>query len=845
DGAGTDTAGGTPRTGPRPSGRGARRRGGHGPPGRAGTRPHRAGRRRRTGPGRRAPGGRTAGGRHLLPQGLRPADAAVPRPLPLLHLRDGPRQAGRRRPGGVPLPRPGPRRRPPWCRARLHRGAVHPGRPTGGPVARGAAVARRGRVRLDAGLPPRDGGARARGDRPAAAPQPRGAVVVGAQPAQAGGAVDGDDARDDLDPAVGRARSAALRLPGQGAGRPAAGAGGRRPPLGPLHHRRPRRDRRDAAGARGGGVRPPPGRPRARARAGGDRPELPCEARHRDALGRRPGTGAPPRRDRRHPPGPRPPRAGAGAAEPRRPRGVPGAARRGHRRLRRHLPAHARPRQPRAAVALAGPAALPVRRRGPGAAGAADRPPGVRRGRRAVARPAGAAPRRRPCRRDRTREARCPAGRAAVAGAGRRRSPRRPRPHRPARQHRHHRPLGRPALGLRRGLRRLGRRARGGGSCRRRRRPGDCTDGGRPRRPRGAPAGRAGPAPGDRRPGARPRDCRGSGARGGLPARRRAAARRGRRRRDLRGQPQHQPDEHLLHRLSLLRLRAATDRRRCLLVVAGAGGRPRRGGVGARCDRGVHAGRDRSRAARDGVLRPRLRGQAARPGPARPRLQSHGGRQRRLAHRAVGRGLAAQGPGGGSRHDPRDRGGDPRRRGPLGAHQGQAPHQRVGRGRDGGARARHPVERDDDVRPRRPPAALGRAPAAAGRAAGPHRRLHRVRPAALRPHQRPDLPRRGGPPRPDAARQPRRPRPGAGPAPRPHPERADQLGQARHRGHAADAPRRRERPRRHAHGGDDLPDGRLAARVGADGGRAHRGRRGHRPAGPPADHHVRRPAAAV
>ncbi len=45
-------------------------------------------------------------------------------------------------------------------------------------------------------------------------------------------------------------------------------------------------------------------------------------------------------------------------------------------------------------------------------------------------------------------------------------------------------------------------------------------------------------------------------------------------------------------------------------------------------------------------------GEAAGPGHARARLLADGGRQRRVAHRAVDRGLAAQGQGGRARHDP-------------------------------------------------------------------------------------------------------------------------------------------------------------------------------------------------
>ena len=50
--------------------------------------------------------------------------------------------------------------------------------------------------------------------------------------------------------------------------------------------------------------------------------------------------------------------------------------------------------------------------------------------------------------------------------------------------------------------------------------------------------------------------------------------------------------------------------------------------------------------------------------------------------------------------------------------------------------------------------------------------------------------------------------------------------------------RRRQRPGRHADGGDDQPDGRLRARFGEDRGRAHRDRGRHRPPGTAAHDHL-------
>ena len=118
-------------------------------------------------------------------------------------------------------------------------------------------MAGRARLRLDAGLPPGDGGAGPRGDRAAPAPEPGRHVVGGDQPPQAGLALHGHDARDHLDPAVHREGPAALRLPRQGPRGPAAGARGRRPPGGPVHHRHPRRHRRDRHRAGGVDLRDP------------------------------------------------------------------------------------------------------------------------------------------------------------------------------------------------------------------------------------------------------------------------------------------------------------------------------------------------------------------------------------------------------------------------------------------------------------------------------------------------------------------------------------------------------------------------------------------------------------
>ena len=70
---------------------------------------------------------------------------------------------------------------------------------------------------------------------------------------------------------------------------------------------------------------------------------------------------------------------------------------------------------------------------------------------------------------------------------------------------------------------------------------------------------------------------------------------------------------------------------------------------------------------------------------------------------------------------------------------------------------------------------------------GPHRRLHRVRGAAVRPHERADLPGRHRPRRRDLAGEPGRARDGPDPAARPDPEHPVLVGEARRRRHRRDA----------------------------------------------------------
>ena len=173
---------------------------------------------------------------------------------------------------------------------------------------------------------------------------------------------------------------------------------------------------------------------------------------------------------------------------------------------------------------------------------------------------------------------------------------------------------------------------------------------------------------------------------------------------------------------------------------------------------------------------------------------------------------------------------------------GKLPASGVDRGDHHGARARPADLGHDDVRARRHARALGRPPAGDPFDPGAHRRLHRVRAAAVHPRERPHLPGGPGPARADPAGEPGGAR--GGPA---HAARGDRLdpvllGQARRRRLPRRAAGRRQRPRRDAHGGDHQPDGRRGSRVLQDDQPAPRDRRTPRPPDAPAHHHLRRGA---
>ena len=186
----------------------------------------------------------------LLTQGLHPGHPFVPRYLPLLHVRHRAGQAARPGHGHVHGARRDPRRRPPRRRIGLQGSTFHARRSTGDAVGGSPAVAGRTRLRLDAGLRAGDGDPGARGNRAAAAPEPRGDELVGAVAAQAGGPVDGDDAGDHLAAAVRDQGAGPLRQSRQGPRRAAAHPGRRRPAVDAVHHWAAGRYRRDSDRAR-------------------------------------------------------------------------------------------------------------------------------------------------------------------------------------------------------------------------------------------------------------------------------------------------------------------------------------------------------------------------------------------------------------------------------------------------------------------------------------------------------------------------------------------------------------------------------------------------------------------
>ena len=164
----------------------------------------------------------------------------------------------------------------------------------------------------------------------------------------------------------------------------------------------------------------------------------------------------------------------------------------------------------------------------------------------------------------------------------------------------------------------------------------------------------------------------------------------------------------------------------------------------------------------------------------------------------------------------------------------QAAGRALGGDHRGGARVRSALDRDRDVRPHRGAARAGRAHARRARAAGAHRRLHGVRAALVHP-----VPHAAGPharDRGDLARGEPQAHRGVPARARAHrAEPAGELGEDGARRRDRGAALGRQRPRRHADGGEHLAPGRLLPR------RQARPRRISSP--PPTAPAARRPSA--
>ena len=379
----------------------------------------------------------------LLAQGLHPRHAPVPRPVSLLHVRDGPGQAARGGRRDVHGARRDRRGRAPRRRIRLQGSAFHPRRPSGGAMAGGAQwLHERGydttldyvramsiRVLEETGLLPHlNPGVMSWSElsrlKPVAPSMGMMLETTSRRLFETKGLA--HYGSPDKDPAV-RLRTLTdagrLSIPFTtgllvGIGETLA------------------RARRDVACD-------PQVAQGVRARPGSDRAELPRQARHRDACGarrrlrrlRRDGGGgaAGARAEDAHP----------GAAEPGVAQRVSGADRRRGRRLGWGVAADARSRQPGTTVAGAGRVGVGDRRGRVRVGAAADCASAVRAGGSGVDRSAGARTCRgagRPC--DRVRARRQSRG-PAVAGARRGAGVLRPR--RPERRHRHRGPADRDA----------------------------------------------------------------------------------------------------------------------------------------------------------------------------------------------------------------------------------------------------------------------------------------------------------------------------------------------------------------------------------------------------------------
>ena len=286
----------------------------------------------------------------------------------------------------------------------------------------------------------------------------------------------------------------------------------------------------------------------------------------------------------------------------------------------------------------------------------------------------------------------------------------------------------------------------------------------------------------------------------------------GRRHRHVRRQPQHQRLQHLHRRLRVLRLRAIAPLAGRLRALRGGVRAARRRGGRVRGDGDLHPVRHPPRLAARGLRAVAAARQAARA-PAPPaRVLADGGLAHVRRQRPGSRGRCSSGcarpgldstPGTAAEvlHD-----GVRERISPN-----KLPVARWVEIIEASHAERDPLDGDGDVRAHRGAVGAGRAHARRPRAPGADRRVHRVRaavvhpvPHAARPHARDrgDLPR--GEPQ-AHGRVPARAR-------QDDHEPAGELGEdGARRGHRV-AALGRQRPRRHADGGVDQPDGRQLPR---------------------------------
>ena len=238
-------------------------------------------------------------------------------------------------------------------------------------------------------------------------------------------------------------------------------------------------------------------------------------------------------------------------------------------------------------------------------------------------------------------------------------------------------------------------------------------------------------------------EARGPRLRGRVPRGRPAAGRARRRRRDLRRQPQHQLHQHLHLRLQVLRLLQGPAQLRVREKPYDLGLEEIARRTREAWERGA------TEVCLQGGIRPGYTGETylaivGAVKSAAPDIHVHAFSPLEIWHGAETLGLPlrdylARLKARRSRQPARHRRRDPRRRGARDPLPRQDQHRAMARG-DGGRARRGPQEhRDHHVRPRRRLPPLGAPSAARARAADAHRRLHRVRAAAVRAHGGADL----------------------------------------------------------------------------------------------------------